>query len=599
MSSYSPLNRIAKQNYNRMKFVSFIVLGFAVLALALHKLYVDVWTQNFPVTYLILDLILFVVGVFSLVFYWFIPSKNRKTRKNITQLLIFVLLIWSAVVTGVEFSTTGYSTYLLLLVVCSFFFYQELFTSVVFFGTSYIVLIGTLTVTDQFGPEAYPMLFIFIPFILVALLVSHKNFKLKIESFKSQDKLERMAKKLAHANSNLEEEVKARTQKLEQTNSELIVARDHAEEANALKTEILHNMSHEIRTPLNGIIGFSALLDSDDIDRRTQKTYLDVIRASADQLLQIIDSILEVSALRSFKNSLRSEKICLNEFLKAHSEPVEREAKTKGLSYLYNFALDDKSSYIRTDSRVLGKIIDNLLRNALKFTQKGSIETGYIIDDGKINLFVKDTGMGISKDFLPKVFDRFAQDKNVSSELGGLGLGLSIAESCATKLNSHIIVKSEKGQGTEFLVKTPFMPEQQKEKKLLVDASEGLPKFRKLHILVVEDEDINSFYFHTLLTLDNKNDHVIYHAKNGKDAVSICRENEDIDIVLMDIKMPVTNGLTATRMIKECRPELPVIIQTAYYSPENRKQAFAAGCDGFISKPVDGEELLKMIYEKA
>jgi len=230
----------------------------------------------------------------------------------------------------------------------------------------------------------------------------------------------------------------------------------------------------------------------------------------------------------------------------------------------------------------------------LKFTNKGFIEMGYHVKDEKIIIHVKDTGIGISPGNREKIFERFSQeDKDISSKLGGLGLGLSISKENARLLGGDISLESIKGKGSTFFVTIPYLPESG-EKKITDIIRTSKSNDRKT-ILIVEDEEVNYLYLDTVLKEEDGNEINIFHARNGKEAVDACRGNSSIDIVLMDIKMPVMNGLEATRVIKSFLPALPIIAQTAYSTESDRQEAFKHGCDDYLTKPVDKEELFRLV----
>lgn len=373
-------------------------------------------------------------------------------------------------------------------------------------------------------------------------------------------------------------------------NIELKEAKDKAEESDRLKTEFLNNMSHEIRTPMNGILGFSGFLGKPKLSQEKQRQYVKIIQNSGNQLLKIIDDILEISELGTKQVKAEKKKICLNELLFEQFSIFEIKAKeNKTPLYLKN-GLNDKQSNIYTDGSKLRKIISNLLENALKFTNTGFVEFGYnLIVEGNgqefIEMFVKDTGIGIEKEKCDTIFKRFSQaDKSISKKAGGLGLGLSIAKENAKLIGGVINLVSEKGKGSTFFVRIPYEHDEFTEIQNTANKD-------RVNILIVEDEEVNYLFVEALLLELNEDGLNIIHAKNGKEAVDICLNNNSIDIVLMDIKMPVMNGYEATVSIKKDRPELPIIAQTAYTSRKDREKAISIGCDGFITKPIKADIL--------
>jgi len=375
---------------------------------------------------------------------------------------------------------------------------------------------------------------------------------------------------------------KLRTNKL---NDELIKAKENAEESDKLKTEFIHNMSHEIRTPMNGILGFSNFLNNPELSNEERKNYINIVQSSGNQLLRIIDDILEISKLGTKQVKTIEKEICLNDLLLEHFTVFDIKAKENKIPLYLNKGLSDKESIILTDETKLNKILSNLLENALKFTKDGFIEFGYTLktesEPVELEIYVKDTGIGIKQESQKTIFDRFSQEeKSLSENVGGLGLGLSIAKENAELLGGKITLKSEKGNGAIFYVTIPYKPVNHKHKNdnSNTDKTRTTKKQAKYTILIVEDEEVNYLYLDILLT-DIKLNLAILHAKHGKEAVKMCKEDSAINLILMDIKMPIMTGLEATRLIKEFRPDLPIIAQTAYSTNDEKKQAFSAGCN--------------------
>jgi len=379
-------------------------------------------------------------------------------------------------------------------------------------------------------------------------------------------------------------------------NEELIKAKEKAEESNRLKTEFLNNMSHEIRTPMNGIMGFADMLDKPDLSNEKRKYFSKIIQNSSRQLLRIIDDILEISTLETKQEKLNETEFCLNDLLMQLFSIFNLKSKERNIPFYLKKALHDDQSYIVSDKTKLNKILSNLLENALKFTSEGFIEFGYYIKKVNLILYVKDTGIGISPKNHTIVFERFSQeDKDISSKHGGLGLGLSICKENAQLLGGDISLESEKGKGSTFYVTIPYKPariENDNTKKSLYEIKKSAEKYT---ILVAEDEEVNYLYIEVLFEDEIDGNYKLIHAKNGKEAVEICTIENNIDLVLMDIKMPIMNGHEATEKIKEKYPNLPIIAQTAYSTESDKQLALKHGCDDFISKPINKEKLFGLI----
>ncbi|MBI9068719.1 MAG: PAS domain S-box protein [Salinivirgaceae bacterium] len=387
-----------------------------------------------------------------------------------------------------------------------------------------------------------------------------------------------------------------------QAEIELIKAKEKAEESDQLKTEFIHNMSHEIRTPMNGILGFSTLLDKPNISEEKRKNFIDIIQNSGSQLMRIIDDILEISKLGTKQVKILENEVCLNSVLLEQFSIFDIKAKENKIPLYFKKGLSDIESTILIDDTKLNKIVSNLLENALKFTSTGFIELGYHLktdtEPFEVEIYVKDTGIGIKPESQEIIFERFSQEeKELSRNVGGLGLGLSIAKDNAELLGGKITLQSEKGKGSTFFVTIPYKPvnsiiEKSNSNKIIDNETEEPDKYT---ILIVEDEEVNYLYLETLLVDEIEINCNILHAKHGKEAVDICNENAEIDFILMDLKMPIMNGFEATKLIKEFRLDLPIVAQTAYTTEEDKEKALSAGCNDFISKPISVETLKEIM----
>jgi PAS domain S-box-containing protein len=381
-------------------------------------------------------------------------------------------------------------------------------------------------------------------------------------------------------------------------NEKLIISKEKAEASDRLKTEFLHNMSHEIRTPMNGILGFSELLEIPNLNAKKRQHYIKVVKNSGHQLLQIIDDILEISRLDTKQVKVRDEEVCLNDLFFELFTIFEMKAKENKTPLYVNKGLSDRESNIISDKVKLNKIISNLLENAFKFTNKGTIEFGYkLTESNTIKIYVKDSGIGIHPNKHKLIFDRFSQaEKEVSKKTGGLGLGLSIAKENAELLGGSIELKSGIMKGATFIITLPYTPVYSMKESIETDKKQT-PENKKLTILVAEDEEMNFLYLEILLKDRLGLNCDIVHAINGVEAVACVKNNPKINMVLMDIKMPKMNGYEATQKIKKMNPNIPIIAQTAYSTKEDNEKALASGCVDFISKPIN-KEILKSVINK-
>jgi PAS domain S-box-containing protein len=372
----------------------------------------------------------------------------------------------------------------------------------------------------------------------------------------------------------------------------LIIAKEKAEEADRLKTAFLQNLSHEIRTPLNGILGFSDLLGEPDVTDSRRESYINVIHDCGRQLMGIVDNLICISTIESGSEKVNESKLVVNDLIFDLMTLNKPKAKISDLNMYVSPGLSDRHSEIYTDPVKLRQIFTNLIDNALKFTHSGVIEFGYTLEKDYLKFFVRDTGIGIAPRMHSRIFERFRQVEDGSNrKYGGNGLGLAISKAYAELLGGRIWVESSLGKGATFYFTVPFVSVN-KDQIIGID----IPKIDDDQvvktILFVEDEEINYLFFREILS--NKGFKLI-HASNGEEAVELLRNHSEIDLVLMDIKLPVMNGYEATRQIKTIKREVPVIAQTAYASEYDRAKAIDAGCDDYIVKPINKNDIMAKI----
>ena len=377
----------------------------------------------------------------------------------------------------------------------------------------------------------------------------------------------------------------------------LKAARDLAQESDKLKTAFLHNISHEIRTPLNAIIGFTGFLDQPDLEESERKKFIEIIQQSNNQLLTIINDIFNVSHIEAGQVLLKEKPADIISLLKNLFIQFLPEADKKGLDLKLDISSFSENRYIiNTDEGKLIQVLSNLLGNAIKFTHQGHIILGCKKEKKVITFYVEDTGIGIPASEHEKVFDRFYQvDKSVSRVYSGTGLGLSISDAYVRLMGGNIKLESEPGRGSRFSFTIPVSAGNvYEDNRSSENGKVSRIKGESTTVLIAEDEIFSYQLLEVMMKDMNIN---IIHALNGKQALDICCSDEKIDLVLMDIKMPVMDGYLATSEIKKILPDLPIIAQTAYAEIEDRKKALMAGCSDFIAKPITKAQL-KSVMEK-
>jgi PAS domain S-box-containing protein len=374
---------------------------------------------------------------------------------------------------------------------------------------------------------------------------------------------------------------------------ELIRTREKALEGDRLKTAFLHNISHEIRTPMNAIIGFSELLRDPLLDGPTRESYIEIIIQSSNNLLTIITDIIDISNIEANLIRITKNEINLNSNLQDLCDRFTPLANEKNLELICKTSLSFEDAFILTDNTKLLQILTNFIDNAFKFTQKGHISLEYKVKADFLEFCVSDTGMGIPKEYHKKIFEPFYKLQNTLMIYEGTGLGLSISKAYVELLGGKIWLESEPDKGAAFYFTIPFEKSYSvKEADSIRDQVINPVVNNKKTILIAEDIESNFKllqYFLSDLNLE------ILRAVNGKEAVEICLSGKVIDLVLMDIKMPVMNGYTAVKLIREKIPGISIIAQTAY--ADDREKAIECGCSGYISKPFDKKGLLRVIRE--
>jgi len=376
---------------------------------------------------------------------------------------------------------------------------------------------------------------------------------------------------------------------------ELVRAKEKAEESDRLKSAFLANMSHEIRTPMNGILGFSALLKEPGLTGDQQQEYISIIEKSGARMLNIINDIVDISKIESGLMKLDIKYVNVNEQTEFIYNFFKPEVEAKGMKLLLTNGLLSNQAFVNTDKEKLLAILTNLVKNAIKYSHEGHIHFGYKIVNKNIQFFVKDTGIGIPKDRMDAIFERFIQADitNVMARQGA-GLGLAITKAYVEMLKGKIWLISEENVGSEFYFTIPLVntgTETEQDIKVAVPLTSA-PMNRKINILVAEDDEMSKMFITKAVEPYTKN---IYHAGNGIEALQIYKSHPEIDLILMDIQMPLMNGYDTTKMIRELNKDVIIIAQTAFGLSGDQEKALNAGCTDYITKPIKMDTLKCLI----
>lgn len=375
---------------------------------------------------------------------------------------------------------------------------------------------------------------------------------------------------------------------------DLITAKENAEAGDRLKSAFINNISHEIRTPLNGIVGFSELLANPEISNENRILYKDIIKKSSVRLLNTITSFMDISMIVSGNMQVYNKQFLLYPLMEDLKQEFEEACLSKNILLDLQVPANSSEITLYTDSDMLNKILFHLIDNAVKFTSSGKIEFGFKMLGDQIEFFVTDTGIGIDPDKIRIIFDYFRQ-ADISHTRGyeGSGLGLSISLGLVKLLKGELFVDSEINKGTTFRFRLDNEIVTSVENESMIAGNQPQALINPI-ILIAEDDEVNYKYLEILLKKAKYN---VLWAKNGLEAIEMCRLHPNIALILMDMKMPVISGMEATRKIKNFRPEMKVIALTAYLSTADELDALANGCDRFLSKPVNGQKLLGLIAQ--
>ncbi len=380
---------------------------------------------------------------------------------------------------------------------------------------------------------------------------------------------------------------------------ELIKAKEAAEEMDRLKSNFLANMSHEIRTPMNGILGFSDLLKTQNLTGKEQQKYIQIIQKSGVRMLNIINNIIDVSKIESGLMEVDISESNVNHHVDYIYSFFQPEIENKGMQFSLRKSLPWSKANIKTDKEKLLAILTNLVKNAIKYSDEGEIELGYIVKADFLEFYVKDTGIGIDSDRLEAIFERFIQaDISDKKAFQGAGLGLSISKAFVEILGGQLWVESKKGEGSVFYFTIPFDTATKEQIESVNENNPTAPAVdidfpvKNLKVLIVEDDEVSILVLDYMVQKMSSN---ILYAKNGMEAIEVCRHHSDIDLIFMDINIPLQDGYTTTRQIRQFNQEVIIIAQTANRLTGDQEKAIEAGCNAYLAKPILKEELYSTI----
>jgi signal transduction histidine kinase/ActR/RegA family two-component response regulator len=478
-----------------------------------------------------------------------------------------------------------------------------------------------ITKYNQAAKNAFPFLFSGKPRSLNGTILFDENNSLftEIEEFQLSGSESKIFSTNIRYNSNIGY-YQVSIQKLKNSNDAIVVffdlthwkqleknlenSKQKAQNADRLKTTFLANMSHEIRTPMNAIIGFAELLSISNPSKEEKKEYLNLINRSSTDLLRIIEDVIDIAKIESKQLKFIPKTIVLSDLLDElkliYKDFLVKQGKHEDIKIKMHIPEDEKHLEIEIDPKRLKQVFSNLINNAIKFTEIGTIEFGYKLSENKnILFFVKDTGIGIPFNMQKKIFEQFVQVEDViERNTSGTGLGLTISRNIIQLQGGNLWLTSTPGKGSNFFFYLPYRkPADEKKNTNITNSKQSTTTKSGLSdyvMIIAEDDDTNYFYLKESL---KKTKIKIIRAKTGLEAISIVENTDKIDIILMDIKMPEVNGLEATRYIKHIRPDIPVIAQTAFAMDNDKQSCLEAGCSDYMCKPLKSSKLLDVIYK--
>lgn len=558
----------------------YVVIPFLVLVLMLsfHKIFVTIWQillsicfflSGMGIIYMLLknpDNIFYYGGMFLIFMAGYFFIKLRFIYALVPALLLIVFYNIGAAVFQITFDTH----------------FRHLISTNAFYISANIISMLALYNIEYLKRRDF--------FQGLLLLKSRENLSLVNLNLETQVK--ERTKLLAERNKSLTMEIKNR----KVVENELIDAKDKAVESEKLKTAFLQNITREVRTTMNGILGFGELLENTKLSENKHQKYVDVIMFSGKRMINILNDLMDISVQETTQSNSKISTIKLNKELNNLYSFFKIESEQKGLQLLFDNSSSEKDLEIKTDKDKLLTVLSNLLKNSIKYSSEGRINFGYKFNDNYLEFYVKDQGIGIPKKQQSEIFNRYYQAaiKNIDV-FDGTGLPLAVSKTFVEIMGGKIWVESMEYKGSEFYFTLPYLEpsnEVVNNENVISLKNEFLSK--KMKILIAEDEAVADSFL-TIVLKDISSE--LLHANNGKEALKICKQNKDIDLVLMDIKMPEMNGFDATREIRKFNDKVVIIAQTAYALSGDREKAINSGCNDYISKPLHLDKLMEMIVK--
>lgn len=356
--------------------------------------------------------------------------------------------------------------------------------------------------------------------------------------------------------------------------------------------KLMARISFEIRTPLNGILGFAELLKDPRLTPEQQLKFIGIIEKSGERMLGILNNLINISKMESGEIQVQRGHVNLQELMTSMHDRFKPIFLNRKPPVKWELTMPGKPCVVHTDRQKLAAILENLVKNAEKFTSKGKVELGFTENDDHVECFVSDTGAGIPVEMQQAVFAHFRSDDPATGNDGERkagGLGLAISRAYVELLGGEMRLKSEPGRGSVFSFTLPLGPDPGVDLPAAAIATEGGASGERMLKILIAEDDLPSVEVVKYM-LEGIN-HELIHVKTGEEAIEACRASRDIDLVLMDIRMPGMDGYEATRMIRQFNREVPIIAQTAHALYGDREKALNAGCNDYIAKPIKRQTL--------